>query len=398
MSFADRLSQPWPEAALDIPALLQRGWRPEPLRQFVLKIHQRCNLACDYCYVYTLADQSWRTRPAMMSEEIWTAAAERIAEHARRHDLARVAVVLHGGEPLLAGPDRIAAIARTMRSVIPVEVRLGMQTNGILLTERLLNLLKECGIRVAVSLDGSPEDHDSHRRTPHGYGSYARVEKALRLLNEERYRSIYSGLLCTVDAGTDPVATYEALLKFQPPAIDVLFPHANWVTASPGTQNAEWLIALFERWSRSPVLETRVRLFESIIRLLIGGESQSEFVGLSPSVVAVVESDGAIEQTDALKSAYPGAADTGLSVLTDDFDAMLHHPGSVSRQIGTAALSAKCQGCELRDICGGGHYAHRYRPDTGFRNPSVYCEDLYMLISHVRTRLLDDLGTQGISR
>ena len=32
-------------------------------RQFLLKVHSRCNLACDYCYVYQHADQSWRTRP-----------------------------------------------------------------------------------------------------------------------------------------------------------------------------------------------------------------------------------------------------------------------------------------------------------------------------------------------
>jgi uncharacterized protein len=387
-----RLWQPWPEAALDVPALRRQGWRPEPLRQFVFKIHQRCNLACDYCYVYTLADQSWRTRPVMMSEQVWTAAAERIGEHARRHSLTRVSVVLHGGEPLLAGGDRIADITRTLRSVIPAEVRFGMQTNGMLLTERFLKQMRELGVRIAVSLDGSQEDNDAHRRNAAGRGSYAQVERALQLLNEDRFREIYSGLLCTIDAGTDPVATYEALLKFQPPAIDVLFPHANWVTVNHGAKVADWLIALFERWSQSAVLETRVRLFESIIRLVLGRKSQSEFLGLAPSVVAVVESDGAIEQTDALKSAYPGAADTGLSVLTDTFDAMLLHPGSISRQIGTAALSADCLRCEVRDICGGGHYAHRYHPDTGFRNPSAYCTDLYVLINHIRSRVLDDLG------
>ena len=31
-----------------------------PLSQIVLKIHSRCDLACDHCYVYEAADQSWR--------------------------------------------------------------------------------------------------------------------------------------------------------------------------------------------------------------------------------------------------------------------------------------------------------------------------------------------------
>ena len=27
------------------------------VRQFILKIHRRCDLRCDYCYIYTMADQ-----------------------------------------------------------------------------------------------------------------------------------------------------------------------------------------------------------------------------------------------------------------------------------------------------------------------------------------------------
>jgi uncharacterized protein len=38
-------------------------------------------------------------------------------------------------------------------------------------------------------------------------------------------------------------------------------------------------------------------------------------------------------------------------------------------------------------VCGGGNYAHRYRADVGFRNPSVYCADLYRLIRHVAERI-----------
>jgi uncharacterized protein len=37
--------------------------------------------------------------------------------------------------------------------------------------------------------------------------------------------------------------------------------------------------------------------------------------------------------------------------------------------------------------CGGGLYAHRYRSDTGFDNPSVFCSDLEKIITHVRSGL-----------
>ncbi len=387
---------PWPEAALDRSALLAGGWRPTPLKQFVFKVHQRCNLSCDYCYVYKLADQSWRSRPVVMSEQVWLAAADRVARHVRTHRLAEVAVVLHGGEPLLAGSTRLAGIVAAVRSAVPrgTTVKFGLQTNGMMLTESVLDMLAEQGIRVGVSLDGTAEDNDAHRRTASGKGSFSRVQRGITLLASDRYRHIFSGLLCTIDPGTDPVATYDALLKFAPPAIDVLLPHANWssVDARSDTRFADWLIALFDRWASSPVLETRVRLFESIMRLLMGGTSRSDFVGISPSVVAVVETDGDIEQTDALKSAYAGAAETGLSVLTDDFDAMLTHPGVIARQIGVLALSSTCRKCELRFVCGGGHYAHRYREGSGFNNPSVYCSDLSRLISYIGERMNGDIA------
>lgn len=83
-----------------------------PLRQFVLKMHSRCDLACDHCYVYEHADQSWRGRPLMASDEVLRATAERIADHAKIHEIATVHVVLHGGEPSsragpgCAGPPR----------------------------------------------------------------------------------------------------------------------------------------------------------------------------------------------------------------------------------------------------------------------------------------------------
>ncbi|MYW06833.1 FxsB family radical SAM/SPASM domain protein, partial [Streptomyces sp. SID2563] len=63
--------------------------------------------------------------------------------------------------------------------------------------------------------------------------------------------------------------------------------------------------------------------------------------------------------------------------------------GVAARQAGAGALAAACRACPLLTVCGGGHYAHRYRADNGFRNPSVYCADLERLIRHIADRLAD---------
>ena len=94
------------------------GSAPVPLSQFVLKVHSRCDLACDHCYVYEAADQSWRGRPTVIADDVISQTAARIAEHAGAHRLRAVQVVLHGGEPLLAGRARLGRIVAELRSAL----------------------------------------------------------------------------------------------------------------------------------------------------------------------------------------------------------------------------------------------------------------------------------------
>ncbi|WP_449065696.1 FxsB family cyclophane-forming radical SAM/SPASM peptide maturase [Planomonospora algeriensis] len=393
---------------LDVDGLLASGWQPSAFRQFILKIHSRCDLACAYCYMYEMADQSWRSQPRRMSEAIVDRTARRIAEHALAHDLAEVEVILHGGEPLLAGPDLISLAVHTIRAAaadVGTRVRVAVQTNGLRLDETFLTLFENLEIRVGVSLDGDEEGQDRHRRFAGGRGSHAAVTASLRRLTSSRFHHLFSGLLCTVDVRNDPVATYEALLAFDPPAVDFLLPHGNWATpppfrdpASSATPYADWLIPIFDRWYGSPAGETEIRLFTEIMRLLTGRASRTEAVGLSPVRMAVVETDGSIEQSDILKSSYHGAAVTRMHVLRDSFDAVLAHPAIAARQIGELALAQTCLECDLVKICGGGLYAHRYNAGTGFRAPSVYCPDLYRLISHIHATLARDVALLKGSR
>ncbi|MEV4637641.1 FxsB family cyclophane-forming radical SAM/SPASM peptide maturase [Actinoplanes sp. NPDC049548] len=389
----------WPDLALDVAALRAAGHRPAPFQDVVLKVHQRCNLACDYCYVYTMADRSWRDRPPVMERATWLKAADRMAEHAAAHGSSTIRLVLHGGEPLLAGLDRLTALVGDFRARFTGDCRLDIQvqTNAVLLDTALLDLFRRQGVRVGVSLDGTAGDNDRRRRHADGRGSHAAVDRALRLLGSPAYREVFAGLLCTVDPSTDPLATYGALLAYGPPQVDLLIPHANWSTpperdpAGSGTPHADWLIAVFDRWYDAPRQETGIRLFEDVIALVLGGSSRSEQVGLSPVAAVVVESDGSIELVDSLKSSYPGACFTGLTVFDDPFDAALDHPGVVARQIGVEALSPACRACPMHTVCGGGHYAHRYRAGAGYLNPSVYCADLGRLIRHVSSRVATDL-------
>lgn len=367
-----------------------------PFRQFVLKVHSRCNLSCDYCYVYETPDQTWRTQPHRMSEETLNSAIGRIAEHADSHQLESLTIVLHGGEPLLAGARFLTSLVRRMRTATAARVNVSMQTNGLLLTEAALQDFAENDVRIGVSLDGDALASDRHRLFADGRSSHAQVERALRLLARPEFSHCYAGLLCTIDLQNDPIRTYEALLQHAPPAIDLLLPHGTWSSPPPGrdqsshsTPYADWLLKIFDRWYASP--ETSVRLFREIIQLVLGGKSAVEGLGLLPSTVVFVDTDGSIKQIDSLTVAYPGAASTGLNVASASFDQALLHPMTVLRQGGISALSPICHECPVVGICGGGSFVHRYDKDRGFANPSVYCPDLFRLIGVIQAQVMSDL-------
>ncbi|WP_184573583.1 FxsB family cyclophane-forming radical SAM/SPASM peptide maturase [Streptomyces zagrosensis] len=380
-----------------------------PFQQFILKVNGRCNLNCRYCYLYSGPDTGWRRRAAVTSERVRARTAYRIAEHAAEHGLREISLVLHGGEPLLAGAAEVAAIVERVRAAVPANctVRAVIQTNGTLLTDAGLHTLAASGIRVGVSLDGGLQRHNRARVDHAGRPSWTAATRGLRLL-AERHPDAYAGVLCVVDATLDPAEVYGSLLGFSPPMLDFLLPHGNWSAPPPGLPGVDahgepapreqpvpygnWLCAVFDQWWLADRRRVRVRLFQECLALLLGLPAATESVGLQPFTAAVVETDGTIEQSDALKSAYEGAAATGLDVFRHSFDDALAHPGIAARQAGADALAPSCLRCPVVRVCGGGHYAHRYHHGAGFRHPSVYCADLRHLIEHIAGRLAEAAG------
>ena len=84
----------------------------ELLNSVVLKIAARCNLNCSYCYMYNHEDQTWRERPKFMSEEVYTATLRAMRKYCKPRPGHSMYIVFHGGEPMLIGKARFAAMCR----------------------------------------------------------------------------------------------------------------------------------------------------------------------------------------------------------------------------------------------------------------------------------------------
>ena len=323
------------------------------ISQYVLKVHSRCNLACDHCYVYEHADQSWQTKPRVISPDTAAMTARRIREHAAAHQLAEVFVVLHGGEPLLAGPVRMRALLDQLTSQIDPVARLDLRvhSNGLLLDEQWCDLFREYEVKVGISLDGDQAANDRHRVFADGRGSYHQVLDALALLRRQENRHLYAGLLCTIDLASDPVAVYRALARQRPPNLDLLLPHATWENppyrpSGRPSPYADWLMRVYRRWDQDG-RPMPIRVFDSVSSAARGGPSLTEALGTDPGAVLVIDTNGDWEQPDSMKTAFDGAATTGMNVSGHAVAAVTAHPAITARQGGVAALCATCRGCPV---------------------------------------------------
>jgi uncharacterized protein len=368
-----------------------------PIQQVIMKVRSDCNLACPNCYVYEGADQTWQDKPLVMSEAVLAQAAVRMGEHAAKHSSRQMSAIFHGGEPLMNGSAYLSRAASILRSAMPSDtsLKLGMQTNGVLLNERMLDTLLAADIAVGVSLDGPAVINDKQRPNKAGRGTFDMVSRNLRLLGSEKYRSIFAGIICTIDSDSEPVEVFDTLAAFRPPLLDFSLPHATWDT--PPVRSAEnptpmglWLNKALDHWTQQEGerADIKVRLFQSAFAAILGGGSTTEQVGTSPSAMAVIETDGTYEQTDSMKVAYDGAAATGLDVWEHSLDDVLIQPSILQKQLGIHALSKTCQDCYLVTACGGGSMSHRYSGNKGhgdpFDNPTVYCDDMKVFLPHVR--------------
>lgn len=372
--------------------------RDVPFSTFVVKVASRCNLNCSYCYMYNLADQTYRGQPAVMSPSVTAAMAQRIGAHAARHGIPSVHVILHGGEPLLIGRRRLASWISQIREglqglTIPY---FSIQSNGTLIDEAWIELLADLSVMIGISVDGPKSFHDKYRVDHDGRGSFDDVVKAIRTLQAHpKGADVFSSVMAVVNTDISPKDLFSFWQFLDVPGFDLSLPHANHAHPPPRGRMSygEWMIEFFDLWFEQNRPDRHVRYFENMLRMLFRYPVSTDNIGGRPVGVVVIETDGGIEPTDAFKCCEEGITKLGANVLLNEFDDLYKIPLVRVLQHGASMLCQTCQQCELRDVCGGGYMPHRFSSAAGFDNPSVYCEDLTLLIRHIRGRVLASMPT-----
>jgi uncharacterized protein len=363
------------------------------ITQVVLKVASRCNLNCSYCYVYNKVDATWERRPALMSDEVFEAALQRVRRQCESSGQDRLILSFHGGEPCLLGAARFDSFCERIREVLRgvVTVDLLIQTNATLIDEAWVEVLRKHRVDVGVSMDGPPSTHDAIRVDHHGHGSHARVVRGLSLLHEG---GVPFAILCVIPLGADPIAVHRHFLSLGCAKVTYLLPHFTHDTIAPlreahgATPCADFLIPVFDDWWFNGTMAVCIGDLRNVARVVMGGASTIETLGNTPPRYVFVESDGEIEGLDNLRVCEEGMAGTRLNVLDADFRDILDLEGMHRVAIFQGMpLPEACRPCPEAETCAGGYLPHRHSAARGFDNPSVWCADLLKVFTHVRERL-----------
>lgn len=361
--------------------------------EIILKVAERCNLVCSYCYYFFAGDQSYRSRPPRISSEVVERLASFLADGVRDLDLPSVKIVFHGGEPLLLRKADFEQACEILRASLQraTSLELSVQTNGVLLDAEWIEIFRRQGVTVGISIDGDQEINDRFRVDRRGRGSHSRIVEGIRLLKDAAIDSpwLEPGLLTVLNAGNDIARIYRHFVdELGAKSVATLLPDCSRDDGIPNGRTAEEygkiLCDLFDMW----VANTEVKQRE-MHRLLAHFQKSKKGIWQGRrNPVVVVQSDGALSMDDSYvpAQAWRERMPAG-SIFADTLADWLWSEAYCELDGHYERLPGGCTECVWRNVCRGGDLENRYSRERSFDNPSIFCEGLKLFYLHVTRHL-----------
>jgi uncharacterized protein len=138
-----------------------------------------CNINCSYCYLPE------RDNKAVIAHSTIANLFAKLFETGWIDQVATV--IWHAGEPLVLPVEFYRQAFEAIEALRPDGITLihSFQTNGMLLTQEWCDFAKEWKVQIGVSVDGPQAQHDLHRVTRSGHGTFNKTIAGIRLLRRE---------------------------------------------------------------------------------------------------------------------------------------------------------------------------------------------------------------------
>lgn len=366
--------------------------------EVIVKMTERCNINCDYCYVFNRGNDQWKVDPPVIRQPVIEDLADFLAEGVRDVGIETIQIDFHGGEPLLMKKARFDEACTTLSDGLApnTTLRFALQTNAMLVDDDWIALFEKHRVHASVSLDGPPEMNDAHRVDHKGRGTYTQTVEGLRRLqaaHAEGRIPVAPGLLCVINPEFDGAEIYRHFVHdLGLKGVDFILPDFNHdeVDDRYVQRLGDYILAVFDAWAGDDDKSIDIRLFASQMRVLLG--APASFIGFAANVSGAlaftVGSEGSVYVDDTLRS-------TGHEVFSSmgklkDLtvrDVMTSPQTLLMNQLSIPAQP--CMECVWNATCAGGRLVNRLSKDRGFDNPSVFCGALRRMYSRLTAYLVN---------
>ena len=321
----------------------------------ILKANDSCNLRCAYCSVGD------KTHSGMMSGSEMTSALMWFAGLARERGETDPHIIFHGGEPLLIPAKQYRKCLDELLSRTPdLHFTLNIQTNGTILDDEVLSLLKDYSIKPGVSVDGPEGVHDSQRRDIFSGATYSRIMTNIMTMKANGIKPSALMVLThnSLNAGLDYLKDFAAINL--PLKINPLYSAGEAVNHGElflkSGEYAEYLIRVFE-YVIDNELDIALMPIEYILHGVLEGRTPRGcvFSGKCSSSFVCVNREGNIypcgrfadDRTHLLGNVHRGGISEAGREILESFACLR-----------TTNLREECASCKYRTMCNGGCIAH----------------------------------------
>ncbi len=372
----------------------------------IVKVSELCNIDCDYCYYYHMGDESWKDHPPYMDDSVFDLLCSRLVELLNETEVQHLHIAFHGGEPMMAGADRLERFVANARRHLFERVQqlsFSIQTNGTIFSEQWFRFFEQSGISIGVSIDGPAAYHDFHRKTKQGKPTHSFVETFLMRCgaSASEGKMLPPGTITVLNADRDLASIILYLQRtFKLKSMAFLLPDdaVNDATFSSSTAEryGQLLVQLYEAMTLDPKIrsgEVSKFLWRAKGEKLAGEiETGEELQDTIPYVGVTIHSSGVLKVNEELIATGGWRKDfPAIDLMVEPISAFLNHHRTKALIAALNGIPSKCTDCCWAKACRGGSLHERRNPGNGFNERSVFCASYKKLYQH----MYEDLVSSG---
>lgn len=340
-----------------------------------------CNLHCPYCFYLDRSGLYPETKRHRMSDKVL----EQMISTYMATDQQQYTFGWQGGEPTLMGVDffrRTTDLQKKYGKKGDI-VGNGLQTNATLIDDEFAKLLSEYKFLIGVSIDGPAEIHDFYRTTIDGRGSHKDVLQGINCLkrNNVEYNALTLVSSANVKKGKE-VYNYLCEMGFlyhqYIPCIefdDKSQPREYTIT---GQEWGDFLCEIFDVWKRTDTRRISIRLFDSILTLMVQKTYNVCHMGRNCCQYFVVEYNGDIYPCDFFVESERKFG----NIMTNSWAELLKSQKYLDFGKQKSQWNNQCTRCKYLTYCVGDCLKHRIYGGNSPKQLSWLCDGWKQFYEH----------------